>query len=264
MLQPLAIAGVAFVAVELIDGTRWLAVFAPLLVLLVVWLGQAIHAHRRAIVLGAQPGGEIQVAAFLPLALAVVTLFWMFGGRHGSPAATVQAYMEAWMDNRPDAAGRLFQVTRVDTDVANFWSQQAERLRGLIASERARYGPASGLDPTRPFASLRVTQFVTPPGTDFVEYIVELVRSERYETTMFGVIPTAAQRTVAVEPIIGFDLREELVPNSVIPTTTWRIYAVSPRVWTTGNIVSDSPPTILTTPLSGFSFPATPIPGGKQ
>jgi hypothetical protein len=225
ILQPLAIAAVAVVALQLLDGTRWLVVFAPLLILLVVWLAQAVHAHRRAIALGATPGGEIQIAAFLPLALVVVTAFWLVGGRHGSPAATVEAYMAAWMADRPDVATRLFVEPPLNSELSQTWTQDLSTLTSHMTIERARYGPISGLDPARPFASLRVTDMETGQ-TGEAQYLVELVRSERYETTVLGVIPTAAQRTVVVRPVLLIDVREQTGPAGWLPSSTWEIYGI--------------------------------------
>jgi hypothetical protein len=224
VLQPLAIAAVAFVAVELIDGTRWLAVFAPLLVLLVVWLGQAVDAHRRAIALGAEPGGEMQVAAFLPLALTVLMLFWLLGGRHGSPAATVEAYMDAWMGAQPEQASALFETPTPPQQVALQWTSTSDEIRQLLDDGRATYGEGSGLDPTRPFNSLRVTQAEQQRGG--AVFTVEIIRSERFATTVFGVIPTAAQRTVVVRPVLSIGLIEQTDTTGALPNARWRIAVV--------------------------------------
>jgi hypothetical protein len=224
VLQPLAIASVSWVALQLIDGTRWLVVFAPLLVLLVVWLGQAVHAHRRAIHLGAIPAGEMQVAAFLPFALIVLTLFWLVGGRHGSAAATVEAYIEAWMDGRPEAAAALFETPIPAQHVTLQWTSTLTEIERLLDSGRRTYGPQSGLDPARPFNSLRVTQVDEPSGG--AVFIVEIVRSERFATTALGVIPTAAQRTVVVEPVLSIALVEQADTSASLPNARWLISVV--------------------------------------
>lgn len=183
-LQPLAICAVALVALALIDGTRWLAVFVPVVVLLGVWLGQAIHAHRRAIALGAAPGGELQIAAFLPLALTALTLFWLVGGRHGSPAATVESYMAAWLDGRAEIAAGLFTAPRGAADVAAAWQTDAQAIAARIADGRAIYGAVSGLDPAQPFDSLRVS--LLDSSGQSARFVVEIVRAERFETTFLA------------------------------------------------------------------------------
>lgn len=221
LLQPVAIAGVLFAAWQLIDGTRWLAAFLPLVALLVFWVGQGVHAHRRALALGAAPGGDLQLAWFLPVVLTVVSAFWLVGGRHGSPASAVEAYMTAWRSDRPDVAAALYGAGTADaTEVTDLWTQEKARLASEIAQARATYGPESGLDPARPFNSLRVTQ--SAPGY----FIVELVRSESYETTILGFIPTAGQRTVVVATLLSIAVVEEPV-RGYLPSSVWRIDQVT-------------------------------------
>jgi hypothetical protein len=176
-----------------------------------------VHAHRRALALGAAPGGELQLAWFLPALLAVVSAFWLVGGRHGSPASAVEEYMDAWEANRPDLAVGLFSDDRPpETVLAALWEEQRTSLTAAIEQARATYGPTSGLDPTRPFSSLRVSES-TPD-----HFVVELVRSESYQTTLLGLIPTAGQRTVVIEPVLAVAVVEE--PGAgYLPSTVWRI-----------------------------------------
>lgn len=226
LLEPLAIAGLLLAAWSLIDGTSWLAVFVPLLALLVVWVGQAIHAHRRAIALGRAPGGELALAWILPLAMAVVSAFWLVGGRHGSPAATVEAYMDAWRAGQPSAATGLFADAGLDAAALGaFWSDQSSELAEQLTQGRATFGPESGLDPARPFGSLRVTQR-EPSAAGEVSFRVEIVRSERFETTLLGFITTAAQRTIVVQPLVQLTLREERTGGSWLASSSWRVVGV--------------------------------------
>jgi hypothetical protein len=222
LLQPIAIAGLAFAAWQLIDGTRWLAVFLPLVLLLVFWVGQAVHAHQRALALGAASGGELQLAWFLPVVLALFSAFWLVGGRHGSPTSAVEEYMAAWEANRPDLAVGLFSDDRPPESVlAALWQERRTSLTAAMEQARATYGPSSGLDPTRPFRSLRVTQ------TGPTAFTVELVRSESYETAILGFIPTAGQRTVVVEPVMWITVNERSVPG-LLPSSVWRIQGMGP------------------------------------
>jgi hypothetical protein len=222
LLQPLALAAWLFAAWELIDGTRWLAVFLPLVALLVFWVGQAVHAHRRAMAVGAAPGGELQLVWFLPVVLALVSAFWLVGGRHGSPVSAVEEYMDAWEANRTDLAVGLFSDDRPsETVLAAIWAEQRISLTAAIEQARATYGPSSGLDPRRPFRSLRVTQ------TGPTAFSVELVRSESYQTTLLGFIPTAGQRTVVVGPVIWITVTEKPV-RSLLPSSVWRIHGIGP------------------------------------
>ena len=214
--QPIAIAGLLLVALQLIDGTRWLLIFPPLVALLVIWLGQALHARQRAIELGGVPGGELQVVLFLPLVVVVLTLFWLFGGRHGSPPATLQAYIEAWMAGRPEAARILYARPPAADELAAEWSAQGAAIAQLIGRSRTMYGSASGLDPERPFDSLRFRRVDgdDSPAGDRSGYVGELVRSQRVETTVLGFIPTAGQQTVVVQPLLTIWLRLDRQPDA--------------------------------------------------
>ncbi|MEP7360467.1 MAG: hypothetical protein ABI744_02700 [Chloroflexota bacterium] len=218
IIQFLAIGDWLIIAVQLIDGTRWLAVFVPLVLIIVFWFGQAVHAYRRAVRLGGAPGGELQLALFLPLVLAVFTAFWIIGGRHGSAASTVEAYMEAWQAGRPDVAAALYGNAPVAPQaIADLWQGERNQLVNHLTSGLANYGNESGLDPARPFGSLRVRQ-VSP-----TRFSVELVRSERFETTLLGIVPTAGLRTVVVTPVMVILVNEERVSDGLLPSSAWRI-----------------------------------------
>ena len=232
----LAIADWLILAWQLIDTTLWLVVFVPLVAIIVFWVGQAVYAYRRALALGGAPGGEVQLALFLPLVLAAFTGFWLVGGRHSSPAATVEAYMEAWESNRPDLAVALFPDITHSYDsqyLAALWASDLDRVTTLIDQNRTIYGPSSGLNPEHPFLSLRVEQ--TPqlvtfagPGPRRVRpaFEVEVVRSEQFQTTLLGLIPTTGQRTVVVATVLYMELDEEASPAGTwLPSATWKISA---------------------------------------
>jgi hypothetical protein len=222
IIQVLAIGDWFIVAMQLIDGTRWLAVFVPLVLIIVFWVGQAVHAYRRALRMGAAPGGELQLAAFLPVVLAVFTAFWLIGGRHASASAAVEAYMEAWQANRPDAAAALYNATPPsDKQITDLWSSQRQQLVGVLTNGEATYGEQSGMDPDRPFSSLRVTQ------VDPNRFLVEVVRSERFETTLLGIVPTAGLRTVVVGPVMQIEVAEVAGPDAVVRASSWRILDVT-------------------------------------
>lgn len=232
LLQPLAIAALSLVAVQLIDGTRWLIVLPPLAALLVVWLAQAVHAHQRAVELGAQPGGELQAALFLPLAVTVLTAFWLVGGRNGSPAATLEGYVVAWMSGRAESASSLYVTPPSGTDLGAAWAGQAGYLTDRVRLLAGQYGPASGLDPERPFDNLRFRDAVpTGPGRQAVD--VDIVRRQRVETMVMGIIPTASQETVVVERAgtISLALVEQpavdWLPFGRLSSFGWKIVGVS-------------------------------------
>ena len=232
LTQPIAIAGLLLVAAQLIDGTRWLIVFPPLAALLVVWLAQAVHAYRRAVELGAQPGGELQAGLFLPVAVTVLTLFWLVGGRHGSPTATLEGYALAWMSGRADAASSLYVAPPTTAQLAETWALQSAYIRDRIATLATQYGPTSGLDPERPFDNLRFGE-PTPDGPGRQRVQMDIVRLQRVETMVLGVVPTAGQQTVLVEQAGVITLAlvpqppAEWLPVGRLDSSSWRIDGVT-------------------------------------
>lgn len=229
--HPLAVAGMLVLAALLIDGTRWMLVFPALLLFLVIWLGQALNAHRRAVALGAEPGGELQVALFLPVVVAIVTAFWLVGGSHGGSATTLREYVSAWEDGRPDVAAGLFAAPVDPAALAAGWTEEEAYLRRRVTEAAALYGATSGIDPDQPFNSLRFIELpATTPDGALVE--VEIVRRQRVETVLLGFIPTATQETVVVEELGTIRLRSLPAPSPVwLPSVrtgarVWRIEAV--------------------------------------
>jgi len=229
--QPIAIVAVFVLAVTFIDGTRWLVIFPPLVALMVVWVVQAVDAYQRALKMGAQAGGAMAIVVLLPVALTLLTAFWLLGGRHGSPSATVGAYIEAWMANQPDAAAPLFADGR-STDAVNAqWAAESQMLHDDISAAYATYGDDSGLDPDRPFDSLRFREPVTS-GDGSVSMVVELVRNERVATTVLGVIPTAGQQEVTVEQEMTVLLDQQLqappawLPLDGLDSYSWKITSI--------------------------------------
>ena len=155
--QALAIIAVGLLAAVFIDGTRWLVVFPPLALLVVIWIGQAISAYHLALRRGGSRGGELSITLLLTLGVALLTLFWLLGGRHGSPSATLEAYISAWMNDRPDMAAALFAGSPSVTEVSAEWDAERAAIVGRIQNGQLLYGEESGLDPERPFDSLRFT-----------------------------------------------------------------------------------------------------------
>jgi hypothetical protein len=230
--QPLAVAALLLIGVQLIDGTRWLVVFPPLAALLIVWLAQAIHAYRRAVDLGATPTGELQAALFLPFAVTVLTLFWLMGGRHGSPAATLEGYVVAWMGGRPDAASALYETPPAWADLSQSWSVQSAYLTNRVTLLATQFGDSSGLDPTQPFDNLRFGDPVAiGPGRQSVE--IDIVRRQRVETMILGIVPTAGQETVTVERAGAITLAmvdeppAAWLPFGRLASSAWRIEGVT-------------------------------------
>jgi hypothetical protein len=206
MAHPLAAVGLLAFAALLIDGTRWMLVFPALLLFLAIWLGQALSVHRQAVALGARPGGELQIALFLPVVLTLVSTFWLVGGSAGSPATTLRRYVSAWENGRTEVAVELFTGPAAAADLASQWLLQEGYLRQRVAEAAARFGPTSGIDPDQPFNSLRFSE-LPATSSDSALVDVEIVRRQRVETVLLGFIPTATQMTVVVEELGTIRLR---------------------------------------------------------
>lgn len=204
--HPLAAAGLFAFAALLIDGTRWMLVLPALLLFLTIWLGQALSVHRQAVALGARPGGELQIALFLPVVVTLITTYWLVGGSAGSPATTLRRYVSAWENGRPEVAAGLFTTPVAATDLAGLWLLQEGYLRQRVGEAAARFGPTSGIDPEQPFNSLRFSE-LPATSSDSALVDVEIVRRQRVETVLLGFIPTATQMTVVVEELGTIRLR---------------------------------------------------------
>jgi hypothetical protein len=231
LLQPLAIAAVLIIAAQLIDGTRWLIVFPPLGALLAVWLAQALSAYRLAVAKGAAPTGELQAAMFLPVAVAILTVFWLVGGRHGTPAATLESYALAWMNRQPAAGAALYVAPPATEALADEWTAEEAYLAARLAELAQQFGPQSGLDPDRPFDSIRFAEPVaTGDGQQTV--VLDIVRRQRVETMFLGTVPTATQETVVVERAgtlvleLVSDSPPDWLPFAWFDSFAWRISEV--------------------------------------
>ncbi|HEY7600044.1 MAG TPA: hypothetical protein VH741_08960 [Candidatus Limnocylindrales bacterium] len=236
-LQPLAIAGVALLASLLIDTTRWLAVLLALVALVALWLGQAVHAYVGARRAGGAAGGELQVVVVLPLVVVVVGGFWMLAGEYGSPGATLQRYVSAWQSDSPQAAASLFSEQPDPALLASDWQAQHGYLVELVDAGFREYGAQSGLDPQAPFSSLRFEELAAERQSGRAVVAIDLVRRERFQTQVLGLIPTAAQRTVLVRRLGLVRLHVEPAPSPwwlpggiVNPGRIWRIDEVAVSV----------------------------------
>lgn len=231
LAQPLAIGALVVLTALFIEGTRWMVVFPGLVLVLVVWLFQALNAYRRAVARGAAAGGELQVALFLPLVVALVTGFWLIGGTSGSPATTLREYVSAWQNGRTEVAQELFTTTVDGAALSQTWTAQLNVLRAQVANAALRFGPTSGIDADQPFNSLRFSE-IASTDADVAVVNVEIVRRQRVETVLLGFIPTATQETVVVEQLGTISLRALTVagPSWLPPLRTgaraWRIESV--------------------------------------
>ncbi len=233
--QPIVLAVTAVAMLQLVEGTRWLEVFPLLATTVVIWLVQAVHAHRLALARGRAPGGELRVMLVVAAAALVLTGYWLFGGSHGSPSATLGAYLEAWRSGRPEAATPLFVNDPRADDLRAAWYDQDARLRASVARAAAAYGTEAGLDPGQPFDSLRFTQLPgASAGAGSATIALDLVRLQRVESELFGVIPTASQQTVVVERAMVIHLAQvvqpglDWLPRGLLDSSRWEIVSIDP------------------------------------
>lgn len=221
------------------EGSQSIGVFIFLVVFIALWGAQAVAAHRRALALGGKPGGAIQLLALVPAVILAVTGFWFVGGTSGSPAATLQRYVSAWQEGRPDRARDLFVTPSDNAAVAAGFRAGDEALHKRLEELRAALGPDSGIDPSNPFSSLA---FDYAPGDGprhgaaSASIEVQIVRRVSVPTTLFGLFPAATQESVPVARFAHVILRE--VPGKALPGL-----GALDRVWRIESfVVEPSPP----------------------
>lgn len=228
-LQVAAVAGFAVLASVLIQGSRWIVLLPLLLLLVIAWVAQAVDAYRAAIVRGAAPGGELGIAWLLPVVVAGVTAFWLLGGAHSTPEATLQEYVEAWRWSRPTVAATLFREPVPAETLTGSWADHDAHLTDRVRDAVAAYGVSSGLDSGRPFNALRFVELPEQRTADRAVFEVQITRRQRTETMLFGLLPTAAQETVVVEVIGRVEIRahevagSEWLPSGSLGARLWLI-----------------------------------------
>ncbi len=233
-LEVLGLAGLALLGAALVEGERSSWVFLALVGFFSAWGAQAIDAYRRAVELGARRGGAIQLLALAPAAIVAFTGFWLVGGAGASPAATLQRYVAAWRDGRPEEANTLFLSPPGSNALAARWKRDETYLRNRLVELAARLGPGSALDPQRPLDSLVFELAATTParqggGTEgeTAEAVVEFVRPVTVRDSFFGLFPTASQRIVVLEQVGRVRLRTaRFVPALGPSSLVWRLESV--------------------------------------
>ena len=202
--------------------------------IIAVWLAQAVHAHRLALERGRAPGGELKVMLFLAAAALVLTGYWLVGGRHGSPGATLGAYLEAWRSGRAEMAAQLFVVDPPPDQLRATWTDHEGRLRADVAQAAAIHGRDAGLDAEQPFDSLRFTETEDQVTPGSAAIAMDLVRLQRVESQVLGIIPTASQQTIVItrEMVVRFALLAEpgfdWLPVGLLDSSSWQITSIDP------------------------------------
>jgi hypothetical protein len=204
------------------------------------WLAQAIHASRRAArrwERGGTPsprGGLGAVVAGLAVATLLAVLFWSIAGEGASAASRASAYAAAWWAGRPEAAAGAFDPPLDPAAIDTAWAEQTPRLRNALVSAAADAGPLGGIDPDRPFDSVRFVPVTADEAArggaddDRAVFDVEIVRRVRQPTRLLGILPATSTVIETAERIgtvtlrlVGGD-RSGLLPG--IPS--WRVETV--------------------------------------
>jgi hypothetical protein len=147
--------------------------------------------------------------------------------------------VSAWQNDKPASAVGLLAQPTDPTALAVRWRTERAQLALLVGEAAQRYGAQAGLDGELPFNSLRFEELTDLRGSGQSVVAVDLVRRERYQTELFGLIPTAAQRNVLVRRL-GF-VRLHVEPAPAPPW--WPAGAANPsRVWRIAEVTLDLQP----------------------
>jgi hypothetical protein len=226
-LQVASISALAVAGPPLIEGSRWILLLPALLLIVMLWVAQAIHAHQKSVELGGAPGGELQIAWLLPLIVVALTAFWLVGGQRASPTATLQQYVAAWHADRAEFAASLFHQPMPAEELAATWDRHEQHLVERVTAAEVSFGAFSGLDPARPFDGLRFVELADQRSATGAAFAIEITRRERIETTLFGLLPTATQQTVLVERLgVVRVIGVPSAADSWLPARRWLIEAV--------------------------------------
>jgi hypothetical protein len=126
----------------------------------------------------------------------------------------------------------LFVEAPTEAHLEATWRAHSNHIHQRVAETAAVHGPMSGLDPSDPFAGLRFVEVGEQTTADTTVVAIDIVRRQRVETTLFGLIPTATQETVLVERAGLVYLRAlpaslpEWLPAGRPPPRVWRIEEV--------------------------------------
>jgi len=211
LLEAAWVVALAASALAFLHTDLWLVVFGVLAAFLVAWAAQAVDAFRRARARAVDGSGAGSIFALVPVAVALVTAFWLTGGREATPGGTVEQYVHAWLASQPGVATRLFVTPPTEEALAATWRSDSERLR-------SRLGPdAAGIDLDDTFDDLRFESVEsTASAGDTVTIELLLVERARVPTTVFGVLPASVPETRVVAVVGRAILRRVPVGPSLL------------------------------------------------
>jgi hypothetical protein len=228
--------GLGTIAAPYADGTAATLVFLAGAGLAIFWAAQALFAWRRAVRrreaagLATDDGGAMALLWLAPVVVAAATVFWSIAGGGAGPGARGASYAEAWWAGRAERASAGFVEALDAATLEAAWERQSPRLRNLLVSAAAQAGPAGGIDPDRPFDSIRSTE-EPGDGADGTTRTIrlELVRRVAVRDSLLGFLQTTSQRLEPVADVGTIELRLVRTPGPVegMPRVeSWRIVRV--------------------------------------
>ncbi len=224
-VEAAAVLALVVLTPPLIDGEAAPLLFLALVAFIAAWGAQAVDAYREAVRRGAPRTGAAWILGLAVPAVLLVGGFWLFAGRGASPAAALEQYVTGWRHDRPDIAAAAMTQRPDPAALRAAWGDRGSALRNRLVALTARFGGDAGLDPDRPFDSLRFT-VLSGGESDRVDVSVEIVRQVVVRSQFLGVFPTATQERRAVEEIGRGTLVRVPGPVGLVPgvrTPVWRL-----------------------------------------
>jgi hypothetical protein len=229
VLELCALAALAVAAIAFLTTDRANLVFVALCAFMAVWGAQAIDAYVQAVARGGRRGGAVQLLALTPIGIALFTAFWVVGGVAGTPAATLQRYVQAWRDGVPEAGAPLFLQPPPADVLREAWAEQDRRIGEQLRRLAASLGPEGGIEPEEHFDDLafEFAPAVRGPRRGDSVALIRIVHRVTVESTFFGLFPVASQQTEVLEDAGRVVLRPVTVSRALgLPAIEWRIAAV--------------------------------------
>ncbi len=189
-------------SVAFLETDRWLLIYALLASFLVIWVGQAAAAQRTARTRSGRSGGAVRLVVIVPVMIAVLSAFWLFGGRTASPAGTFERYVTAWETSDPAAAAGLFVSPRDPAGLAAQWKSDTSVIRERVG-DMAEAQPEWDLDTLHPYTNLHFEFRGGPPqdGDSRVTMDIQIVRVASVPGTFFGILPSMSSETEVVATV---------------------------------------------------------------
>jgi hypothetical protein len=226
---------VLLVSLALLPTDRWLITYALLSGFILVWIGQAIAAYRRARRLTGRTSGAGWLLGVAPVVIALLTGFWLVAGAESSPASTFERYVGAWREGDSGAAARLFAEPPDIFQLETAWEAQDRSVVGRIG-RLAEADPGWELDREHPERNLRFDYHPGDllAGVDHVRFDVQVVRRVQVPTSFFGVVPATRSETRVVDTVGQVDV--------VRLPLTGPLAFTGASVWLIERVVFDSEP----------------------